>query len=220
MSALIQVDDLTVRFGADVVALNRCRMHIDRGEFVAVTGPSGSGKSTLLNILGLLHQPTSGSYLLGGEPTAELNERGRAAKRARDIGFVFQSFHLIGHRTVRENVALGGLYQQLPPRARLEAADRHIEQVGLAHRRDALAGTLSGGESQRAAVARSLMGSPLLLLCDEPTGNLDSVNTESVLALLDELNASGMTIVVITHEEEVARRASRRVVLRDGAVAA
>ena len=127
-------------------------------------------------------------------------------------------FHLIGHRTVHDNVALGGLYQHLSPAARAEEADRHIAQVGLSHRRDALAGTLSGGESQRAAVARSLMGDPLLLLCDEPTGNLDSQNTEAILALLEALNADGMTIVVITHEEEVARRAGRRVVLRDGAV--
>lgn len=218
MTALIEVDDVTVRFGADVVALDRCRLRVDQGEFVAVTGPSGSGKSTLLNVLGLLHRPSDGGYRLGGEPTADLDERGRAAKRARDIGFVFQSFHLIGHRTVHDNVALGGLYQRLSPTARAEAADRHIAQVGLSHRRDALAGTLSGGESQRAAVARSLMGEPLLLLCDEPTGNLDSQNTEAILALLKALNADGMTIVVITHEEEVARRAGRRVVLRDGAV--
>jgi putative ABC transport system ATP-binding protein len=220
MTALIEISDVTVRFGADVLALNGCSLTIDDGEFVAVTGPSGSGKSTLLNIIGLLDQPTSGSYVLADEPVTDLDDRGRAAKRARDIGFVFQSFHLIGHRTVHENVVLGALYQHLPLAAREEEADRHIHQVGLSHRRDARAGTLSGGECQRVALARALMGGPRLLLCDEPTGNLDSANTEAILQLLTRLNAEGMTVVVITHEDDVAARAGRRVVLRDGAVAA
>ncbi|MFT3887324.1 MAG: ABC transporter ATP-binding protein [Arachnia sp.] len=220
MTALIEIDDVTVRFGADVVALNRCSLTVDEGEFVAVTGPSGSGKSTLLNIIGLLDQPTSGSYVLAGEAVAGLDDRGRAAKRSRDIGFVFQSFHLIGHRTVHENVALGALYQHLPLAERAAEADKHIHQVGLAHRRGARAGTLSGGECQRVALARALMGSPKLLLCDEPTGNLDSANTEAILDLLTRLNEDGMTVVIITHENDVAARAGRQVVLRDGAVSA
>lgn len=220
MTALIEIDDVTVRFGADVVALNRCSLTVDEGEFVAVTGPSGSGKSTLLNIIGLLDQPTSGSYTLAGELASGLDDRGRAAKRSRDIGFVFQSFHLIGHRSVHDNVALGSLYQHQPMAERAAEADRHIQQVGLAHRRDARAGTLSGGECQRVALARALMGRPKLLLCDEPTGNLDTANTEAILELLARLNADGMTVVIITHEDDVAGRAGRRIVLRDGAVEA
>lgn len=199
-----------------VHALRPVDLTVARGEYLAVTGPSGSGKSTLLNLLGLLDRPTAGSLELDGLDVAQLRERERTALRARRIGFVFQAFHLLAHRTATENVALGQLYCRVPAAQRRRNALDAIGQVGLAHRAHALPTTLSGGERQRVAIARALVNRPDLLLCDEPTGNLDTATAGVVLDLLDDLHATGQTIVVITHAKEVAERAHRAVRIRDG----
>ncbi|WP_052424916.1 ABC transporter ATP-binding protein [Streptomyces fulvoviolaceus] len=199
-----------------VAALRPCELTIERGEFVAVVGPSGSGKSTFLNIAGLLDGPTSGTYLLDGIDTGALRDADRTALRGRRIGFVFQSFHLLPQRSAVENVTLAMVYNGAPRRDRVPLARRALERVGLGHRIDALPTRLSGGERQRVAIARALVARPSLLLCDEPTGNLDTANAESVLALLEELHADGMTVLVITHDPLVAARAERTVAIRDG----
>ncbi|MFI8102211.1 ABC transporter ATP-binding protein [Streptomyces sp. NPDC086023] len=201
-----------------VEALKECDLTVNRGEFVAVVGPSGSGKSTFLNVAGLLDTPTRGRYLLDGIDTAALPDRSRTALRGRRIGFVFQSFHLLPHRTALENTALAMLYTSVPRAERLARAAEALSRVGLSPRADATPGHLSGGERQRVAIARALAGRPSLLLCDEPTGNLDSENAASVLALLDELHAAGLTLLVITHDREVAARAGRTLTIRDGQV--
>lgn len=199
-----------------VHALDAVDLTVARGEYLAVTGPSGSGKSTLLNLLGLLDRPSSGRFEFDGHDVAGLKERERTALRARRIGFVFQSFHLLAHRTAVENVALGQLYRRIPASRRRRAAHDALARVGLTHRAEHLPATLSGGERQRVAIARALVNQPDLLLCDEPTGNLDSATASVVLDLLDELNAAGQTVIVITHAPEVADRAHRRVRIRDG----
>ncbi|MFF3667601.1 ABC transporter ATP-binding protein [Microtetraspora malaysiensis] len=199
-----------------VRALADVSLRVDQGDYVAVIGPSGSGKSTLLNVLGLLDRPTSGSYRLDGTETTELADGARTRLRGRRIGFVFQSFHLLAHRTVVENVMLAEIYGDHARKGRRERALAALERVGLGHRVGFLPDRLSGGERQRAAIARALMGEPSLLLCDEPTGNLDSRNTEAVLDLFDELREHGLTILVITHEQEVSDRAARRVRITDG----
>jgi putative ABC transport system ATP-binding protein len=186
------------------------------GEYVTVVGPSGSGKSTFLNIAGLLDAPTTGRYLLDGLDTADLSDRERTHLRGHRIGFVFQSFHLMQHRSVLENVELGMLYQRVARAERLERARQCLDRVGLAHRISALPSRLSGGERQRVAIARALSARPALLLCDEPTGNLDTATAATILGLLDELHEQGFTIVVITHDPEVAARGSRSVTIRDG----
>jgi putative ABC transport system ATP-binding protein len=202
----------------EVTALHPCHFEVARGEFVAVTGPSGSGKSTLLSLLGLLDQPTSGSYLLDGTDVAELSDADRAAVRAHRIGFVFQAFHLVGYRSVIDNVELGLTYQGVRRRQRRTRARDVIEQVGLTARRDALCAHLSGGEKQRVAIARTLVRRPALVLCDEPTGNLDTATSSQVLELIEQLNASGLTIVMITHDPAIAERAGRNLTIRDGHV--
>ncbi|MFD7595067.1 ABC transporter ATP-binding protein [Kitasatospora sp. NPDC059812] len=199
-----------------VVALHPTDLTVHRGEYLAVTGPSGSGKSTLLHLLGLLDTPTTGRYELDGIDTGSLRDRDRSTLRGRRIGFVFQSFHLLPHRTAEENVVLAQVYNRSPRRARHAAALEALHLVGLGHRTDALPGTMSGGERQRVAIARALVNRPSLLLCDEPTGNLDSANAEAVLAQFDALHAQGFTLVVITHDPSVAARAERRVTIRDG----
>lgn len=203
-----------------VHALREVDLKVRRGEHLSIVGPSGSGKSTLLNTLGLLDRPTSGSYWLDGVLTNALGDAERTALRGSRIGFVFQSFHLLPYRTVDENVMLAETYRAPRPgrgrRTRAERARASLARVGLAHRFGFLPGRLSGGERQRVAIARALMGEPALLLCDEPTGNLDSENTESVLALFDELQAQGMTLLVITHDDAVSAHAGRRVRIRDG----
>lgn len=201
-----------------VPALRPCTFSIGRGEFVAITGPSGSGKTTLLSLLGLLEAPTTGRYVLDGVDVAELSDNERAGVRARQIGFVFQAFHLLGYRTVAENVELGLVYQGVNKRARRESAAEVIDQVGLSSRRDALCAHLSGGEKQRVAIARTLVRQPSLVLCDEPTGNLDTANSESVLTLLGDLQSAGMTVVVITHDPTVAVHAQRNLRISDGVV--
>ena len=202
-----------------VPALRPADLVIEAGDYVAVTGPSGSGKSTLLHLLGLLDSPTAGSYLLDGLDTSALNDRDRSALRGRRIGFVFQAFHLLPYRTALENVLLAALYNRTPRGARLQAAADALAAVALEHRLDALPTTLSGGECQRVAIARALVNRPSLLLCDEPTGNLDSRNAATLMSLLDQLNGSGFTIVVITHDPGVASHAGRRITISDGVMA-
>ncbi|MCX4406440.1 ABC transporter ATP-binding protein [Streptomyces olivochromogenes] len=199
-----------------VTALLPTHLRVDTGDFLAVVGPSGSGKSTLLNILGMLDHPTKGSYWLSGTDVASLTERERAAVRGRRVGFVFQAFHLLPHRTVLENVVLAQLYVTGRGEPRRANAARVLRRVGLGHRLDAIPSRLSGGERQRVAIARAVVNSPDILLCDEPTGNLDSATARSVMDLLTELNLAGSTIVVITHDPAVAERARRQVTIRDG----
>lgn len=201
-----------------VHALKPCTFSIHSGEFVAISGPSGSGKSTLLGLLGLLDVPTSGEYLLGGVQTAALTDNERSTVRAFDLGFVFQAFHLMNYRTVADNVELGLLYQGVPRHERVERCLVALESVGLQDRRNALCSTLSGGEKQRTVIARALVRKPRVILCDEPTGNLDSVNTHNIVELLSKLHDEGQTIVMITHEADVAEVASRRLEIVDGVV--
>jgi putative ABC transport system ATP-binding protein len=204
-----------------VHALRGVDLHVQRGESVAIVGPSGSGKSTLLHIIGCLDVATRGTYLINGVNVASMSDAGRAAIRGREIGFVFQQFHLLDHRSVLENVELGSVYgtsrEPPPPRKeRIENALSALHRVGLDHRIDALARTLSGGEKQRVAIARAITSRPSLLLADEPTGNLDSKNAQSVLQVFDRLHNEGLTLVVITHDREVAARLQRSVMITDG----
>ena len=217
---VVAVDGLSKTFAGppEVTALRPASFRIRRGEYVAITGASGSGKTTLLSLLGLLDTPTTGSYRLDGVDVAGLDDRARSGVRATRIGFVFQAFHLIGSRTVLENVELGLVYQATPRRERRRRTLDVIEQVGLGHRCYALCSTLSGGEKQRVAIARSLVREPALVLCDEPTGNLDTATTGQILALLDDVHRRGLTIVVITHDPSIAAGAQRRLTITDGTV--
>jgi ABC-type lipoprotein export system ATPase subunit len=205
-------------YGSDppVHALRGVDLTIHAGDWLAIVGPSGSGKSTLLNVLGCLDRPTAGTYLIDGIDAGSLSEDERASLRAQSIGFVFQTFHLLGHRTALENVMLADVYAAGDRTDREARAQAALEKVGMGHRRDFLPTKMSGGEQQRVAIARALLGSPRLLLCDEPTGNLDTVNTDSVLALFDTLAGEGLTFVVITHDEDVAAHARRAVRIVDG----
>ena len=199
-----------------VRALHPLDLTVQASEYLAVVGPSGSGKSTLLNLLGLLDRPTTGTLKLSGIDVADLKERERTALRGRRIGFVFQAFHLLAHRTAVENVALAQLYIDVQPAVRRATAIEALRRVGLGHRLAALPTTLSGGERQRVAIARALVNTPDLVLCDEPTGNLDSATAASVMDLLEELNQSGVTLLVITHDPAVAARAQRSINILDG----
>jgi putative ABC transport system ATP-binding protein len=199
-----------------VYALRGVDLVVERGDHVAIVGPSGSGKSTLLNVIGCLDRPTLGTYRLDGIDVSSLDDRQLAAARGTRIGFVFQSFHLLAHRTVVENVMLGELYRGTDRTARKAHALDAIERVGLAHRSDFVPSRLSGGERQRVAIARALVGDPALLLADEPTGNLDTANTEAILDLFVGLRDEGLTIVVITHDRQVSDSAKRVVEIVDG----
>ena len=199
-----------------VVALRPSDLRVERGDYLSVVGPSGSGKSTLLHLLGLLDRPTAGEYLLDGEPTSAATEARRTALRGGRIGFVFQQFHLLPHRTVLDNVLLATLYSGVPRAERRARALAALDRVHLGHRLRFLPTTLSGGERQRVAVARAVVASPGVLLADEPTGNLDTHNSAEVLDLFDELHADGLTLVVITHDDVVSARARRRVRIADG----
>ena len=198
-------------------ALHPTDLTVRAGDYLAVTGPSGSGKSTLLNLIGLLDTPSEGRYLLAGSDVSQLRDRDRTAVRGQMIGFVFQAFHLLGYRSAVDNVELASLYRHQPHRQRRHTAIAALDRVGLGHRLWATPTTLSGGERQRVAIARAIVNHPQVLLCDEPTGNLDSTTTNSVLDLLDDLHThDGLTIIVITHDPHVAARAQRRVTITDG----
>jgi putative ABC transport system ATP-binding protein len=199
-----------------VMALRDVDLTVLASEYVAIVGPSGSGKSTLLNVVGLLDRPTSGEYWLDGVEVSALTESERSAVRSERVGFVFQAFHLLPHRSALENVMFGSLYQGVSRRERYRRAGQALIQVGLGSRAGFRPTRLSGGERQRVAIARALAAQPSVLLCDEPTGNLDSANTVAILDLIDELVAGGLTVLVITHDENVAARARRRVGIVDG----
>jgi len=204
----------------DVPALDDVSLAIDPGEFVAIVGPSGSGKSTMMNILGCLDRPTHGSYRLDGTAVADLDDDGLAALRSRTIGFVFQSYNLLPRTTALDNVATPLLYQGVGRSERVRRARATLERLGLGDRTDHEPTELSGGQQQRVAVARALVTEPALILADEPTGNLDSHAGAEVIALLRELHQAGRTIVLITHDPEVARSADRQIHLLDGRIAA
>jgi len=199
-----------------VIALEATDLRIEAGQYVSIIGPSGSGKSTLLHILGLLDRPTAGEYLLDGVRAGTASERDRSALRGGRIGFVFQSFHLLAHRTVLDNVLLATLYSGVPRNERIARALAALDRVHLTNRVTFLPTVLSGGERQRVAIARAVVASPRVLLADEPTGNLDSTNSAGVLDLFDELHRDGLTLVVITHDPVVSGRAQRRVQIADG----
>ena len=220
---VIKLEGVTKVFLADEVethALSEVTFEIARGEYVSIAGPSGCGKSTLLSILGLLDTASSGSYELNGRPGTELKAFERARVRNREIGFIFQSFNLIGDLTVFENVELPLTYRGMrPPERRQRVADA-LERVGMAHRAKHLPSQLSGGQQQRVAVARAVAGEPVILLADEPTGNLDSKSGESVMSLLHELYMNGATICMVKHDPRYARHADRHIHLFDGRVVA
>ena len=199
-------------------ALNEVNIEINRGEFVAIMGPSGCGKSTLLNILGLLDNPTSGELWFLGQEVSRFSENSRTDLRNGNIGFVFQSFNLIDELTVFENVELPLLYAEVPVRERVERVNCALERMQIAHRTEHYPQQLSGGQQPRVAIARAIVTNPHLILADEPTGNLDSINGNEVMALLKELNSEGATVVMVTHSEENAREAGRIVRMMDGCI--
>lgn len=200
----------------EVQALKAVNLAVQPGDYLSIVGPSGSGKSTMLNVLGLLDRPSVGEYYLDGELTALASEDERAALRGGKIGFVFQSFHLLPHRSVLENVMLAMTYSGVPRAQREKRARTALERVGLGHRIGFQPMTLSGGERQRVAVARAVVGEPRLLLADEPTGNLDATTSGEVMDLFEELHADGLSLVVITHDPVVSARADRRIRIADG----
>jgi putative ABC transport system ATP-binding protein len=218
---VVELRDVQRSYAAgDVVvkALREATMVVGRGEYVAVVGPSGSGKSTMLNLVGLLDRPTGGTYLFEGIDTEQLSEGQRAGLRSRGIGFVFQAFHLLSHRSVLENVLLSTVYNRMPRAERIPAAEEALVRVGLAHRMEFSPTSLSGGERQRVAIARAIVTRPSLLLCDEPTGNLDSGTGEAVLSLFEALREDGLTLVVVTHDDLVSAHADRVITMRDGRI--
>jgi putative ABC transport system ATP-binding protein len=203
-----------------VHALSDVSLTVGDGEFLAIIGPSGSGKSTMMNILGCLDRPSSGQYLLAGTPVAQLDDDGLARVRSRTIGFVFQSYNLLPRTSALDNVMTPLLYQNVSRRDRTARARAALERLGLGDRFDHDPSELSGGQQQRVAIARAVVTNPALLLADEPTGNLDSASGQEVMAVLRELNATGRTIVLITHDPDVASEASRQIHLHDGRIAA
>lgn len=221
-NAIIKIENLNKVFYTDEVethALSDVSLELHKGEYLSIGGTSGCGKSTLLSILGLLASPTSGRYTLNGTEVSDINTLERARIRNQEIGFIFQAFNLIGELTVEENVSVPLSYRENVSRSeRRERAAAALERVGMAHRLNHFPAQLSGGQQQRVAVARALVGEPEILLADEPTGNLDSKNGEAVMALLDELNAGGSTICMVTHDTRYAEFAQRSVHLFDGRV--
>jgi len=221
---MIQIEQMTKVFYTDEIethALSGVHLNINRGEYVAMSGPSGCGKSTLLSIVGLLDTPTGGNYILNGKQVANLNFADRSRIRNQEIGFIFQSFNLIGDLTVAENVELPLTYRAgMPAAERKRRVQESLERVNMAHRMRHYPAQLSGGQQQRVAVARALAGSPSILLADEPTGNLDSKNGEAVMKLLQELHDEGSTICMVTHDPRFAAHADRQIHLFDGKVVA
>jgi putative ABC transport system ATP-binding protein len=218
---VIKLEGVTKVFFTDEVethALSGIHLEIKNGEYVSIAGPSGCGKSTLLSILGLLDTPSAGRYWLNGEPAEKLTLSQRARIRNREIGFIFQSFNLIGDLSVFENVELPLTYRGMPAHERKKRVQEALERVGMAHRMKHFPSQLSGGQQQRVAVARAIAGQPLILLADEPTGNLDSVNGEAVMGLLQELHRGGATICMVTHDPRFAKHAERSIHLFDGRV--
>ena len=219
--SVIRLDGMTKVFFTDEVethALSGIHLQIGHGEFISIAGPSGCGKSTLLSILGLLDTPTAGGYWLNDKPAEKLKLSERARIRNREIGFIFQSFNLIGDLSVYENVELPLTYRGMPANERKKRVQDALEKVGMAHRTNHFPSQLSGGQQQRVAVARAIGGNPLILLADEPTGNLDSVNGEAVMSLLRNLHREGATICMVTHDPRFSRYAERTIHLFDGRV--
>jgi len=218
---LIALEGITKIFTTDEVethALSDVHLTIDKGEWISVIGPSGSGKSTLLAILGLLDTPSRGAYTLRGAPAAGLSAAEMSRLRNQEIGFIFQTFNLIGDLTVYENVELPLVYRRVPPEERRDRVMRALDRVNVGHRARHLPGQLSGGQQQRVAVARAVVGDPAILLADEPTGNLDSKNGQAVMQLLHELHSGGSTIAMVTHDAAFARDATRIISLFDGRI--
>ena len=216
---IVQLDDVrkAYRMGEFIVeALRGLTLHIAAGEYLSIMGPSGCGKSTLLNVLGCLDRPTSGQYLLGGDDVSQLPDDEVSAIRGKRLGFIFQSYNLIPQLTVLENIEVPLFYQNCPDDEARSIATELANRVGLSHRLHHRPSELSGGQQQRVAIARALSNDPLVLLADEATGNLDSASGREILALFDELNAQGKTLIMVTHDQSVGERASRLIRLRDG----
>jgi putative ABC transport system ATP-binding protein len=218
---LIRLDQVERRYvvgGEEVRALAGLDLEIERGEYVAIMGSSGSGKSTLMNVLGCLDSPTAGEYHLDGQAVHRLDDDGLAEIRNRKIGFVFQSFNLLPRQDALANVALPLLYRNLPRADRERAARAALEKVQLGHRTSHKPSELSGGQNQRVAIARALVADPAILLADEPTGNLDSKTSQDIMGLFDQLHRQGRTLILVTHEEDIAAHAHRRIRLSDGKI--
>ena len=221
MSTVVQIEDLSKIYNPgenEVRALDHVNLEIEDQEFVAIIGHSGSGKSTLMNMLGCLDVPTSGTYRLHGKDVSDLSDDELSDIRNKEIGFVFQGFNLIQNLTALENVELPLIYRKVPKAKREELAVNALEKVGLGHRMDHRPAQMSGGQQQRVAIARAIAQAPPIILADEPTGNLDSTSTEEIMQILKDLHKEGRTVIIITHDNDIAKQAPRRIMIKDGKV--